>query len=182
MIRAGLAAVVLAMAALLALRAYDPSRPAEPPAPETPGDSDYYLLDAEIRQTDVTGALQYRIKTDESLHYPDDSIRLSGLDVLHVGGESGPWRLTAPRGRVPAGSRDIRLDGGVTLQQERDDGNGLRLTMPYAWIRPEEDRVDTEATVEAAAPGRSLRGTGMTAWLNLDRLRLSHDVRVIYAP
>lgn len=179
MIRAGLAAVLLAMVALMALRLYDPSRPAAPEAPATPGGSDYYLLNAEIRQMDAAGALQYRIETAESLHYPDDSVRLAELDVLYVGGERGPWRLTAPQGRVPPGSRDIRLEGGVTLLQER---NGLRLTMPYAWIRPEEDRVDTEATVDATAPGRWLQGTGMTAWLNGGRLRLDHDVRVIYAP
>lgn len=181
MIRAGLAAVILAMTALLALRLYDPSRP-EPPAapPNAAGGSDYYLLDADILQMDAAGALRYRIQTAESLHYPDDSVRLTQLDVLHVGGAHGPWRLTAPRGHVPAGSHDIRLEGGVTLHQERADG--IRLTMPHAWIRPREDRVDTEATVEATAAGRWIQGTGMVAQLDSDRLRLNHDVRVVYAP
>lgn len=182
MIRAGIAAVLLAMAALLALRLYDPSRPAAPEAPAAPGDSDYYLLDAEIRQMDAAGALQYRIETAESLHYPDDSVRLAELEVLHVGDKEGPWRLTAPQGRVPAGSRDIRLDGGVTLRQDLDDGRGLSLTMPHAWIRPEDDRIDTEANVEATAPGRWIRATGMVVRLDSSHLHLNRDVRVVYAP
>lgn len=181
MIRAGLAAILLAMAALLVLRQYDPSRP-EPTATQSTaaGGSDYYLLDADILQMNADGTLRYRIETAESLHYPDDSVQLTELDVLHVGGEHGPWRLTAPRGEVPAGSHDIRLEGGVILRQERNDGNGIRLTMPHAWIRPREDRVDTEAAVDADAPGREIHATGMMVQLDTDYLRLNHDVRVIY--
>lgn len=183
MIRAGLVAIFLAMAALLALRLYDPSDPEAPAAATTTaGDSDYYLLDADILQMDAGGELRYRIETAQSLHYPDDSVQLTQIDILHVGGEHGPWRLTAPRGHVPAGSHDIRLEGGVILRQARGGDGGLRLTMPYAWIRPRDDRVDTEAAVNADAPGRQISATGMTARLNTDHLRLDRDVRVVYAP
>lgn len=177
-----LAAVFLAMVALLALRLYDPSRPAAPEAPEAPGDSDYYLLEAEIRQMDGAGALQYRIRAAESLHYPDDSVRLNEIDVAYVGGERGPWRLTAPRGKVSPGSRDIRLEGGVALSHRRDGGPGMRLTTDYAWIRPESERIDTEAAVAATLADQRARAAGMTVYLDSNRLRLHRDVRVVYAP
>ncbi|MES1942843.1 hypothetical protein PC39_01910 [Salinisphaera sp. PC39] len=181
MIRAGLAAVLLAMAALFALRLYDPSRPEPDDVPATPGDSDYYLLDAEILQMGPQGDLKYRIRTDESLHYPDDAVRLTGIDVTYLAGERGPWRLDAPRGRVPAGSRDIHLEGGVVLSQRRDDGE-LRVTTPRARVRPDADRVETDAEVTARAPGQDIRARGMTVYLDSDRLRLRHDVEVTYAP
>lgn len=182
MIRAGLAAVLLAMAALLTLRLYDPSRSEAPAPPTTPGDSDYYLLDAEIRQMNAAGGLQYRIEAAESLHFPDDSVQLTGLDVFHVGGERGPWRLTAPSGTVPPDSRDIRLQGGVTLTHELAGGADLRVATDYAWVRPEADRIETEAVVRATAPGREVQGAGMTVQLDSNQLRLHHDVRVSYAP
>lgn len=182
MIRTGLAAVLLAMAAVLALQLYDPSRPEAPDAPAAPAGSDYYLIDAEIRQMNAAGQLQYRIRATESLHFPDDSVRLTELDVLHVGGDRGPWRLTAPKGAVPPHSRDIRLDGGVTLTSEQHTGTGIRLITDHAWVRPDADLIETDAPVQATAPGRRARATGMTVHLDSDRMRLHHDVRVTYAP
>lgn len=182
MIRVGLAAVLLAMAALFALRYYDPSQVETTAAPDTPPGSDYYLLDAEIRQMDANGDLQYRIQADESLHFPDESVQLDTIEVAYLADGGPPWRLTAPQGRVPPGSRDIRLDGGVTALRDSGTGDRLRVTTPYVWIRPEADRVETDAAVTAEAPGRRVRATGMTALLEERLLRLHHDVRVTYAP
>jgi LPS export ABC transporter protein LptC len=131
---------------------------------------------------DDAGALQYRIRAAESLHYPDDSLRLSGIDVAYVGGARGPWRLTAPRGRASPGTPDTRLEGGVVLSHQRDADTGLRLTTDYVWIRPESERIDTAAAVAATLAEQQAWATGMTAYLDSNRLRLHHDVRVIYAP
>ncbi len=146
----------------------------------TPDNSDYYMRDATIHQMSETGALAYRMDLGETLHYPDTSARLRDIDVHYLAGTSTYWDLDAARGRVPAGSRDIYLYDGVTLRHPKPDGDIVVIETNNAWVRPQADRIETQAHVTATSPGQVVEGDGMTVNLETDQLRLLENVQVEY--
>lgn len=171
-------------ALLLGLRAFDlPSiNTGEQPRLSTPGNSDYYMTDAVVRQMDKTGKLAYRMTLGETLHFPDDSAKLTDIDVHYLSGSQTYWDVTAERGRVPPGERDIHLYDGVTGRHPKPDGSVVHVTTDNAWVRPDSNRIDSKAHVKAREPGQTVEGDGMTIDLDTDKLRLLDNVHVTYTP
>ncbi|MES1931979.1 hypothetical protein T35B1_05193 [Salinisphaera shabanensis T35B1] len=179
-------AILLAVSAvLLGLRVVGLDRArtdTDKPHLSTPDNSDYYMSDAVVRQMDDTGQLAYRMTVAQSLHFPDESARLTDIDVHYLAGTKTYWDVTAQRGRVPAGERDIYLYDGVTGRHPRVDGNVVEITTDNAWVRPDTDRIDTQAHVTATQPGQRVEGDGMEVNLKTDKLRLLENVQVTYTP
>lgn len=147
----------------------------------TPDNSDYYLEDATVYQFGDNGALTYRAHAAETLHFANDSARLSDIDVHYVKGTKTYWDLHADKGRIPAGQRDIYLYDGVTGQHPRDNGQLVHFTTPHAWVRTERNLVETEAAVKTTQPGQTVSGNGMRIDLDTNTLNLLHDVHVTYS-
>lgn len=182
MIRRALGVAVLAALVLAGIAVFEPRSEQPPEQVSTPEGSDYYMLDAVVTQFDRQGERRYRLTSDKSLHFPDESARLTDIRVDYRGGERGDWTLTAARGRVPASSRDILLTGDVTLERAPDAARPLTVKTPRAWVRTEAGRAETEAAVRARSPGRRVRGDGMTVEFDQETLKLHRDVRVTYTP
>lgn len=174
---------LIAFAALLVFAGAWFDAGTEQPAPvlETPAGSDYYLVDAVLRQYAADGSLRYQVAAARSLHFPNDSARLSTIRVRYPGAERGVWRLGAATGRVPPGSRDIQLSGGVTVTHE-SGAEALRIKTPCAWVRTEAGLAETEAPITANGPGQHARAVGMTLYFDRELLKLHHDVQVTYTP
>lgn len=178
-------AILLAISAvLLTLRAFDQPNIGTPENPrlETPDNSDYYMTDAVVKQMDDNGNLVYRMNIGETLHFPDDSARLTDIDVHYLAGTSTYWDVTAAKGRVPPGKRDIYLYDGVHGRHPKPEGSVVTVETDNAWVRPDADRIDTQAHVTATEPGQRVEGDGMEVDLATDKLKLLNNVQVTYTP
>ena len=179
------AILLVASAVLLGLRVINNERTSgadDAPRLSTPDNSDYYMSDAVVRQMDDQGKLAYRMTVAESLHFADDSARLTDIDVHYLAGTKTYWDVSAERGRIPAGERDIYLYDGVTGRHPRVNGNVVEIVTDNAWVRPDTDRIDTQAHVTATEPGQRVEGDGMEVNLKTDKLRLLENVQVTYTP
>lgn len=171
-------------AILLTLRTIDlPGGATSDQAPlQTPANSDYYMTGATVHQMDANGNLAYRMNVRESLHFPDDSVRLNDIDVHYLAGTKTYWDVTADKGGVPPGERDIYLYDGVVGRHPRPEGGLVKITTDNAWVRPDSDRIDTQAHVVAVEPGQRVEADGMEVDLKQDKLRLLNNVQVTYTP
>ncbi len=179
-----IAALLVICAIVVGLRTVETPRIGTPAEPRlaTPDNSDYYMTDAVVRQMDAQGNLAYRMNLGQTLHFPDDSARLSDIDVHYLAGTDTYWDVTAAKGRVPPGKRDIYLYDGVKGRHPRPEGPVVTIDTDNAWVRPDSDRIDTKAHVTAIEPGRRVEGDGMEVDLKTDKLRLLENVQVTYAP
>lgn len=147
-----------------------------------PAASDYYMRDATIYQMNRQGQLAYRIRLKKTLHYPDDSARLRHIRVHYNTGARSYWTLEAPRGRVPPGSHDLHLTGGVTLRHPKSEQGTIVIKTDNAWFRSGRNIIETEAHVTARAPGRLTQGDGLRIDLDNNRMVLLDNVQSRYAP
>lgn len=150
------------------------------PRLSTPDNSDYYMSDATVYQLNQQGALAYRLKARQSLHFPDDSARFTDIHVHYLSDIDTYWNLAAGKGRIPAGQRDLYIYDGVTGQHPTADGRMVRLKTDHAWIRPDADRIDSDAAVRATQPGQVLEGNGLRINLKTNKLNILNDVHVTY--
>lgn len=183
-LRTALALLILAAAALIGWRVL---APAGNPSPSgdvaaAPAGSDYYMRNATIYQMNKQGELAYRLKLGEMLHYPDDSARLRDIDVHYEAGTRTFWTLEAARGRVPPGSRDLHLTGGVTLRHPETEVTTVVVHTDNAWIRTRRNVIETRAHVTARTPARVVQAGGLHIDLDTDRMKLRDDVQVRYTP
>lgn len=148
----------------------------------TPAGSDYYMRGATIYQMNKQGRLAYRSTVAESLHYPDDSARLRTIHVHYKTGTHSFWTLQAARGRIPAGSRDLHLTGGVTLHHPKPEGQTVVVQTSNAWVRPQDNAIETQAHVTAHSPGKVVEADGLHIDLDNDEMDLHHNVQVHYLP
>ncbi|MAS11408.1 LPS export ABC transporter periplasmic protein LptC [Salinisphaera sp.] len=178
------AVLLVISAVLLGIRALDTPAIGTPSEPrlETPDNSDYYMTEAVVHQMNENGGLDYRMTLAETLHFPDDSARMTDIDVHYLAGTKTYWDVTAKHGRVPPGKRDIYLYDGVKGRHPKANGNVVDITTDNAWVRPDADRIDTEAHVTAVEPGQRVEGDGMEVNLKTDKLRLLNNVQVTYTP
>lgn len=146
----------------------------------TPDNSDYYMDDATVYQLDKQGRLAYRLTSARSLHFANDSARFTDIHVHYLSGTDTYWNLAADKGRIPAGQRDIYLYDGVTGKHPNDNGNLVHVTTDHAWVRPDADRVDSDAPAKAVQPGQVLEGRGMRINLKTNKLDILHDAHVTY--
>jgi len=146
----------------------------------TPDNSNYYMDDATVYQLNKQGDLAYRLKAKRSLHFPDDSSRFTDIAVHYLSGTDTYWDLTADKGRIPAGKRDLYIYDGVTGDHPNDNGTVVHVTTDHAWVRPDADRIDSDAPVKAVQPGQTLEGNGLRINLKTNKLDILHDVHVIY--
>lgn len=148
----------------------------------TPDNSDYYLEDATLYQLDKNGALAYRAHTVQALHFPDEAARLQDITVHYVRELATPWDIDAKRARMPPGAHDIYLYDGIVATHEQDNGEVVHVTTDHAWIRPDQDQIDSDAHVVARQPGEQIEGDGMRADLASDTIYLFSNVQARYAP
>lgn len=145
-----------------------------------PAGSDYYMRDATVYQMTENGQLAYRMHIDRVLHYPDGSARLRDIDGRYEAGTETWWALQAARGRVPSGSRDIFLDGGVVLRHPQPEGNTVVIRTDHAWVRTRKNVIAPDAHATAVSPSRIAEGDGLRVTLDHDQLKLLDNVHVRY--
>ena len=142
----------------------------------------YYLRDATLSETDDTGRLYLRIRTETADQDPaTQEIGLGTVRVDYFPTDAAPWVLTSRRGMLPQGARVVTLSDDVTLT-----GSPIARSAP-AIVRTSTMTLDTVTSVATTtAPVRIELGpqvvtaTGMRADLKNDRVALQSSVRGRY--
>lgn len=172
----------LAAAVVILLLTRGGSQAPDTPVATTPEGSNYYLLDAQVRQFNTAGDPAYRIRAASSLHFPDESARLTDIRVDYPRDIDRAWTLAADEGRIPAGSRDVRLSGDVTADYNGAGRRDWTITTPWLWIRAEQEQAETDAAIVGNAPGQRVSARGMRLRFGEESLTLRNDVEVRYQP
>lgn len=146
----------------------------------TPANSNYYMEGATVYQLSKKGQLAYRMKVAKALHFPDDSVRLTDIHVHYLAGTTTYWNLYADKGLIPSGQRDLYLYDGVDIHHPLENGNPLKAKTSHAWVRPNDDRIESDAHVTAIEPARKITGDGMHINLNTNKLNLLDNAHVTY--
>ena len=101
-----------------------------------------------------TGDIQYVLKADRMMHYPDDdSSKME--NVLFTATEPGKPELTvrAPNGHLLEGSNEIRMEGGVVMQtQAAPHYPPMQMMTPTLHIYPKQNLARSTTGVVFTTP------------------------------
>lgn len=153
--------------------------PAPTIAPTAIVEPDYFMRDAVIARYQADSELEYRLRAARLEHYPDDTARLTDVEVRRM---PGPWTLRAGRGELPPGFDELILHDAVQIETRLDDGSRARL-------HTEELHVDIAGRImRAPVPVRvesdhtTAHAERMRARLDQRDLQLDGEVRVEHRP
>lgn len=160
-------------------------------------DADYFLVDALVKEYDLTGALHYQLKSDSITHYPHNDNTLLQLPVLTNFSDNG--QVTTSRsenGKLLPGGKDIELWDNVVIIQssltkkqqagehsiENAHKQELRMDTDFITISPDQEIADTDRPVLITNDTGETRAIGMTAYYQQGRVQLKSRVRGVYEP
>ena len=177
-------AALLAGGALLVtlLTARDGEDVEEEPATRERG---YYLTDSTLTEMGQDGRprVVVRAKSIEQ-QLSDDSVHLTDLRLDYTAANTGPWHVTADRGRMPPSKESLLLAGNVQVV-----GDPAGAAGNTAVILTDELAYDTRTNVvQTAAPvivrfgTHQLLGRGLRVELNEGTLRLESNINGRFSP
>ncbi len=160
-------------------------------------DADYFLVDALVKEYDLTGALHYQLKSDSITHYPHNDNTLLRLPVLTNFSDNG--QVTTSRsenGKLLPGGKDIELWDNVVIIQsspvkkqqadvhssEHSLKQELRMDTDFITISPDLEVANTDRPVLITNDTGETRAIGMTAYYKQGRVQLKSRVRGVYEP
>lgn len=94
------------------------------------------------------------------------------------------WRATAKTAWVSAKGEEVKLRGDAVIDSPAGDANQGRITSPTLDVFTEKgkERATTQDAVVITKPGTIIRGRGLDADFNQDRVVLHNEVRIQYDP
>jgi len=143
----------------------------------------YYLKDAELVGTGISGEVLYRIRTRELQQDPDNgAVALTEVALQYSPGAAVPWDLTADAGSMPPDSDILQLSGEVVAVTQKDSGEPAIIRTDYLEIDPQTFVAFTARPVTIEMSGDRILATGMRVFLKEDRLQLIADVTGTFTP
>lgn len=176
---------IVALCALAAIAAatWYWSRPAPPAATLVLPDDDrppsYYLRDAVIRRMDDEGRVLYRVYAQFAEERPEErALRLDGVRIEYRQTAQVPWLIEAGRAMVYLDEQTLELDGGVELARSVE-ARGLPAAVQTEQLRLEPQRrvATADGEIRFTFGASTLTATGLTAFLDEDRLELQSNVQ-----
>lgn len=177
----------LVLLAMLALLTFWINRVVQPTAPKLDGssrhDPDYIMSNFVTTQTDVLGALRYKLAAVEMRHFPDDDtthLQRPRYTQFAVG---RPYtQVQGLRGLVSSDGEQVELFGNVTVtRQAFADKGEMTVDTEYLKILPDTEIVTTESPVVIRqAPKTVIYATGMIYDKQNGSVTLLHKVRAHY--
>jgi len=144
----------------------------KPPVPDPNiGKADVTIKNMELSETSE-GGLEWRLKAEEAELYEKQGIAYLIKVVLSYSGEEGQEIvLTGNRGKIDLSEKNVFLEGNVQATS-----NQLHLkTKTLSWLR-EKSIVLTEDTVWLKQNNIQITGRGMSADINLRKIKVNKDV------
>lgn len=134
-------------------------------------------------QTDINGALRYKLAAVEMRHFPDDdSTNLQRPRYTQFAADKPYTQVEGLRGHVSSDGEKIELFGNVKVtRQAFADKGAMTVDTDYLNILPDEDIVRTDSPVVIRqAPKTVIYATGMIYEKDQRTLTLLHKVRAHY--
>ena len=179
--RNGLIAVLLVAAVASGWSVWKLSRPAEPGVLNAR--PDYVLRDYEITSLDKRGKESFTLRGPVLQREPADKTMTLQTPLFLVPDRSGKyWEVRAKQGIVPADGKQLDLRGTVHAASPAGVGPETRIETSQLSLFPQENRASSQAAVTVTRPGLTMRGVGMQADFNRQRVSLLSQVRHHYVP
>ncbi|MEE9355614.1 MAG: LPS export ABC transporter periplasmic protein LptC [Methylococcaceae bacterium] len=144
---------------------------------------DYFSTGYEKIEMDIEGQLKSKVTADKLTHYGDtDVAELNSLVMTMYKPESPTWVIRSETGSVPAGGREVFLNGRVFIDRAKSPGyEEIKIITSNLRVEPEQDYAETEEWTDLIMPPDKTSGTGMkVTFSNPIHLELLANVRGRY--
>ena len=179
--RTGLTLVLLLAAAASGWSVWKLSRPAEPEVLKAR--PDYVLHDFEMTSLDKDGTEAFTLRGPLLERDPREKSMAMATPLFLVPGKAGQyWEVRADKGLVPADGERLDLSGGVLATSPADAPPPTRIATEQLSLFPRQNRASSNAAVVVTRPGHTMRGVGMQADFERQRVSLLSEVKHHYVP
>jgi LPS export ABC transporter protein LptC len=143
----------------------------------------YIANGADLIETGEDGHPLYRLDADRVEQPTPQGIIFLTAPRLDYQPESGNhWTLSAERGQLPQDARTAELAGGVQAAGRPTGSNAvMHIATDQLHLDMKQQLVTTPAKVRVDWAGNTLRGRGMSADIENDRLQLAAEVHGVLA-
>lgn len=177
----------LALLTMLALLTFWINKVAQPSEPRIDGssrhDPDYIMNNFVTTQTDLNGALRYKLAAIEMRHFPDDdTTALQRPRYTQFAVDKPYTQIEGLRGYVSSNGEEVELMDNVKVTRQAFAGKGeMTVETDYLNILPNEEVVRTASPVVIRqAPKTVIYATGMLYEKKNRTVTLLHKVRAHY--
>ncbi len=177
----------LALLTMLAIMTFWINKSVQSPKPKLDGssrhDPDYVMSNFVTTQTDINGALRYKLAAVEMKHFSDnDTTDLQRPRYTQFSAGKPYTQVEGLRGHVSSDGEQVELFGNVkVIRQAFAEKGEMTVDTDYLKILPDEDIVRTDSPVVIRqAPETVIYATGMIYEKDQRTLTLLHKVRAHY--
>ncbi|RMH94112.1 LPS export ABC transporter periplasmic protein LptC [Lysobacter pythonis] len=143
---------------------------------------DYVLHDFEIVTLKKDGSEGFTLRAPELARNPDNrEMDIRTPTFLFPDKHGSRWRSQSRTAWVNAEGSEVRLRGDVRLDNP-GGVNRTRLETASLDVFPDAERATSQDEVVVTQPGSIIRGRGLEAQLDQNRVTLKSEVRARYAP
>ncbi len=149
----------------------------------SPDSPDYFSNGYEKIEMDLEGKLKSRVVADKVVHYSaTDIAELENLVMTMYKPDAPEWVIRSETGTVPAGGRDIFLNGKVFIDRAKAPGfREIKIITSNLKVKPDINYAETEEWTDLIMPPNKTSGKGMEATFSSPiHLKLLANVRGIY--
>ena len=147
-------------------------------------DADYFLVNANIKQYNETGNLEYTLESSSITHYPhNDNTLLQQPVMTNLGKPGEVFKSVSQSGKLLPGGNDIELwDNVIMTQTQLDSGKTVRMETDFITIYSEQEIAETDRPVLITNSTGQTRAIGMTALYQQGLIKLKSRVRGVHEP
>jgi len=180
----GIAAILAVIFVVLQRHTEDSKKPATPELSEAEAQSDYYVVNARLQQTDDQGRLQYDVTAPHMTHRQNQDIWLLQAPKMTLFVELGePWYGEAEHGRIWNDGDEAELLGEVKFWRLASPVNRpMTIDTQNVYLQPNLKYARTAAKVVVQQEQNWLTGIGGQIFLDEERYELFSAVRGYYVP
>ncbi|MBS0218814.1 MAG: LPS export ABC transporter periplasmic protein LptC [Proteobacteria bacterium] len=146
---------------------------------------DYVLTDFTMVSLDERGKEALTVSAPQLRRNPDtQAMDLDTPTFLFPDRNNRRWRATSKTAWVSAKGEQVKLRGDAVIDSPTGDADQGRISSPTLDVFTEKgkERATTQDAVVITKPGTIIRGRGLDADFNQDRVVLHNEVRIQYAP
>lgn len=151
------------------------------PEAERPRHPDSYFNQLDAVRHNEAGEAEMRVQAVYAEHFENEPwIYLRDIVATGLALEAPGWQLTAQRGRMSDGGTRLEAHGDVVMTRQDKGRAPLRLETDSLRVDTDAQLATSDSVVVVSQGTSRVRGRGLRATLQDDRLRLEHDVEAYY--
>jgi len=144
--------------------------------------SDYVLYDFDLVSLNADGEEAFTLSAPELHQTPGArTLELTTPTFFIPQNNNRRWQVNANTGWVSANSEQVRLRGHV-IAAPIDESDQTRIETEALDVFPQQELATSDVLVTLTRPGATMRGTGMRAHLDQNRVELLSKTRLLHDP